>query len=532
MNQTMGLWQRAALMRAGFAKIPSTYVSFPEPRPRGLAARGIQYISGNFIIDGEVVEAPGQSIWTVGEGSRSHRALALGFEWVDDLVACGSKPAMELLRNWFDEFLANHEKFSGEIWVPEQVSARLIRMVNHGAVFLQTRDASQQKEYFRTVSQHYKFLGYTWTRAQSALSKATALVALVFAAHATQSPDTELDRHVETLARFCDDTIGQDGGIDSRNPEELMQIFSLLSWTSRVLEALGKPQDKSILKALERIAPCLRALRFANGSLTVFQGGGPGMPGRLDQALADGRVRFPAYPEGAMGFARLAANRSILISDAGQAQSLATASAFEFAAGRHPIFVNSGASDAFGERWADMGRRAIAHNMAVVDRADCVSLEGGTETSRETSADAETIIIRHSGYMTAFGLMVERRLTLANDGTMLGGEDKIYIPDGAAMKTFKSTARGADKLKLPVGLHFHLAPEVEAEINMGGSITSISLPNDQVWGFRQSGGKLSLKPSVLMAPNRLRPLATQQILVAGEVSDKGLNLTWILERLS
>ena len=532
MAEVMGLWQRASLMRAGFARVPSTYVSFPEPRPRGLAARGIQYTSGNFILDGEVIEAPGTSIWNLTDQSRSQRQSALAFEWVDDLVACGSKVASELVRDWFDEFLADHEKIRTDIWVPELVSARLIRMVNHGTVFLQGRSEAQQNEYFRTVAQHYRFLCYTWTRAKTDHAKITALVAMVFAAHATQSGDAEFDNHIGKLASLLDSAIAEDGGIASRNPEELMQVFSLLSWMSRVLEALEKPQDKSVLKALERIAPCLRALRFSNGNLAVFHGGGPGMLGRLDQALADGRVKFPAHPEGAMGYARLSAARSLVIADAGEAKMLPSSAAFEFAAGRHQIFANTGASGAFGERWAGMGRRSIAHNMAVIDRADAVLTPGGVSVERKHGTDSETIVITHDGYLTAFGLMVERRLTLSNDGKVLGGEDHIFIPDDAARKTFQSTARGVEgELKLPVGLHFHLVPEVEAQINMGGTITSISLPNDQVWGFRQAGGKLSLKPSVLMAPNRLRPLATQQIHVTADVFEGGLQLSWILERL-
>lgn len=532
MTEVMGLWQRASLMRAGFARTPSTYVSFPEPRPRGLAARGIQYTSGNFIVDGEVIEAPETSIWNLTDQSRSQRQSALAFEWVDDLIACGSKRASQLVRDWFDEFLADHEKIRTEIWVPELVSARLIRMVNHGTVFLQGRSEADQKEYFRTVAQHYRFLCYTWKRAQTDYSKTASLVAMVFAAHATEAGDAALDTHLKSLASLCDSIIAEDGGISSRNPEELMQIFSLLSWLSRVLEALEKPQDKSVLKALERIAPCLRALRFANGNLAVFHGGGPGMLGRLDQALADGRVKFPAHPEGAMGYTRLSAARSLLIADAGEAKKLPSASSFEFAAGRHQIFSNTGASSTFGERWEQMGSRSIAHNMAVIDRADCVLTPVGVTVERTHRDDSETLVIRHSGYVTAFGLMVERKLTMANDGKALGGEDRIFIPDDAALKRFETVARGvSDALRLPVTLHFHLAPEVKAQVNMGGTITSIALPNDQVWGFRQAGGKLSLKPSVLMAPNRLRPLATQQVHVTADVFKDGLKMSWILERL-
>ncbi|MEO1563819.1 MAG: heparinase II/III family protein [Pseudomonadota bacterium] len=529
MGEAMGLWQRAALLRAGFYRIPSTYVSFPEPRPRGLPARGIQYTSGNFVVEGDVIEAPGQSIWNIGADAPSSRRAALSFEWVDDLAACGTRAASQLIRDWFDEWLANHERIRGEVWVPDLVAARLIRMVNHGPIFLAGRTEADQKAFFRTVSQHYRFLTFTWTRTAADLSRISALVAMLFASYAMDATGKEFETHLEDLGLTCDTMIGDDGSIAGRNPEELMQVFSLLSWASRVLEALDYPQNKSILKALERIAPCLRSLRFANGNLAVFNGGGPGMLGRLDQALADGRVRFPAYPEGAMGFVRMAASRSVLIADAGPSV-LPTPTAIEFAVGRHPIFVNMGALDIYGPRYYDMGRRSSAHTMAVVDRADPVLLQDGVEIARTQDQGSQSLRLGHTGYLSTHGIAIERSLTLTADGQALGGTERFLIPADSE-KTFAAAARGATIPHLPTTVHFHLSPEVAAQINLGGTILSLALPNGQVWGFRQAGGKLTLKPSVLMTPNRLRPLATQQIQISGDITAGGIEFSWLLERL-
>ncbi|MEM9716322.1 MAG: heparinase II/III family protein [Pseudomonadota bacterium] len=532
MNEALGLWQRAALLRAGLARPSNTFVSFPEPRPRGLAARGIQYTSGNFIIDGEVVEAPDQSIWDVGQTSKSHRTAALSFEWVDDLVATGSKTSLNLMRDWFAGWQGQSDQPLSDVWDPYLVAHRLIRLLNHGTVFLQGLNGDQQRPYFATVTKQFRYLSYTWRQTDEGLPRITALVSLIFAAHATEATTPEIERYVTALGEACADLISEDGGIASRNPEELMQVFSLLSWTSRVVEALELPQNKQILKALERVAPALRALRFANGNLAVFQGGGAGMLGRLDQALADGRVRIPAHPEGAMGYQRMSASRSMLLVDAGPSVSLPSLGALEFAVGRHQVFANSGASNSFGEEWAEKGRRSIAHSMVVMNRAD-TSLNAEPPTvTRQDTPNGETLILQHNGYRSSYGLTVERTLTLSHDGRSLGGEDRIFVADAQARKTFDSVARGAAKLRVPISIHFHLAMETDAEINLGGTILSIKLANDQVWGFRQAGGKLTLKPSVLMTPNRLRPLPSQQIQITGDVSGDGLKIGWLLERLS
>ncbi|MEM0976449.1 MAG: heparinase II/III family protein [Pseudomonadota bacterium] len=532
MTQSLAFWQRAALLRAGFARTPSTYVSFPEPRPRGLAARGIQYKSGNFIIDGDVVEAPGQTIWDVGQDVEAHRRTAFGFAWLDDLVASGGPDVHMLVWDWFQKWLQGSSDRSAEAWRPEIVADRLIRLVNHGTVFLKGRTAEDQKLYFKTVAQHYRFLVLTWQRTEGALDRINALCALIFAAHATQAADAEVEKHETVLAQMCDTYIAEDGGIETRNPEELMQVFSLLSWTARVIDALEREPNTGISRAVARVAPCLRSLRFPNGNLAVFQLGGPGAPGRLDQALSDSRIKTPAHTEGAMGYARLSASRSTLLMDTGIAKTLPSTSAFEFSVGRHPVFVTPGASPDFGSLWAEKGRRSAGHTMLVLDRADTELGFGGGNVRRSETDDVVTLEYTHDAYLKKFGVSVSRRFTLSRDGKTLAGEERLTIPDDDSRKLFELGARGARKLRLPATLHFHLAASTEPQSDLGGSVISITLNNGQVWGFRHAGGKVTLKPSVHMAPNRLRPLATKQIQVSADMTADGLELVWLLERLS
>lgn len=63
-------------------------------------------------------------------------------------------------------------------------------------------------------------------------------------------------------------------------------MFTLLTWAAQALTDAGRHLPAAHLEAIARIAPTLRALRHADGGLARFHGGGRGLEGRLDLALA------------------------------------------------------------------------------------------------------------------------------------------------------------------------------------------------------------------------------------------------------
>ncbi len=68
-------------------------------------------------------------------------------------------------------------------------------------------------------------------------------------------------------------------------------------------------------------------------------------------------------------------------------------------------------------------------------------------------------------------------------------------------------------------LRFHLHPDVDAEVDLGGSAVSMALKSGEIWVFRHSGGlDLTLEPSVYLEKGRLKPRATKQIVLAGSLA--------------
>lgn len=154
----------------------------------------------------------------------------------------------------------------------------------------------------------------------------------------------------------------------------MLEVFTLLTWAAAALQERRAHPAPAHLDAIERIAPTLRALRHADGGLARFHGGGRGLEGRLDQALAASAVRGP-LPQGlAMGFARLHAGRSTVIVDAapppqGAASGNGHASTlgFELTSGRRPLVVNCGSGAIFGRDWHRAGRATASHSTLEIE---------------------------------------------------------------------------------------------------------------------------------------------------------------------
>ena len=117
------------------------------------------------------------------------------------------------------------------------------------------------------------------------------------------------------LVKECQEQIDVHGTIASRNPEELLDIFSLLTWVKQSLELTHAPAPEALMNSLARVAPVLRSLRHGDGTLARFHGGGQGSEYVLDQALAISGIRASAPQASAMGFARLTAGATALIAD-------------------------------------------------------------------------------------------------------------------------------------------------------------------------------------------------------------------------
>jgi uncharacterized heparinase superfamily protein len=523
--------------------------STPEPRTIGLFARGRQLAAGNFVLAGHLVES--RDPFGVEAPSPAWEAGLHGFGWLDHLAACGERAAREAAQGWVEDWITRFGDGTGPGWTPDLTGRRVTRWISNALFLTSGRDNS---DFFESLGRQTDFLARRWHAAEPGLPRFEALTGLAQASLALSGMGRHLPRARQALAQACAQDIDGDGGLSSRNPEELLEVFTLLGWAQLALSEAREEVPGELRAALARIAPTLRTLRHADGGLARFHGGGRGIEGRLEHALAvSGLERMPVKPV-AMGFARLDGGRTSVIVDAsapprGAAAHVAHAStlAFELTSNRRPVIVNCGSGLAFGPDWQRGGRATLSHSTLSIDgfsssrfgrspraddgRAPLLSGPGAVTLHRSDQRHASALLMSHDGYVETHGLTHIRNLDLSVDGRALLGEDTLAALDPAHRKRF-SAVLDAQKLQgVAYALRFHLHPDADPSLDMNGAAVSVALPSGEIWVFRFDGpGRLTLEPSVYLEPGRLAPRPCQQIVLRAVILDLTSQINWTLAK--
>lgn len=540
---------------ARFSSAATAFTTTPEPRTIGSFARGRQINGGNFLFAGYLVQAPGSSIWDLPMPDESFEVELHGFTWLDDLAAVGDMHAARNAPAWTHDWV---KRFSGGVgpgWTPDLTGRRLIRWINHSILLLNGQDSAVSSAFFKALSQQTVFLSRRWKATSPGLARFEALTGLIYAGLALEGMDSHVDAAMRALARECEREIDAGGGLVTRNPEELLEVFTLLNWAADALRDAGRVPAEPITKSITAIAPVLRALRHSDGGLARFHGGGRGMEGRLDRALATAAVRGVATHDRCMGFARISHGRTSVIVDAAppppraaSANAHASTLAMEVTSGRRPLIVNCGSGATFGRSWRRAGRATPSHSTLGIEGYSSSRL-GGADQKRDNDAEllidtpnevgferAEVeggtrLVVGHDGYIATHGLTHVRTLHIGFDGRALRGEDVLMARAESDKRKFdlmfdKSRLKG-----IPFSVRFHLHPHVDATLDMNGTAVSMALKSGEMWIFRFEGpADLSLESSVFLEKSRLSPRATKQVVLTGHAVEYATRVGWSLAK--
>lgn len=531
---------------------PATgFISNPEPKMIGHYARGRQLLAGNFLFSGHLIEAPGVSLWEAAERVTTSTNAAHGFTWLDDMAAVGDAKARQTAQAWLSDWVVRYGHGRRAGWTPDITGRRLIRWIAHGFFLLRGADKAASEAYFRSAAQQAIFLSRRWQAARPGLPRFEALAGMIYAGLSLQGMEGRVAPAINVLTRDCKVQIGPDGGIASRNPEELLEILTLLLWVETALHGADRDVPEALTSAMQRIAPTLRSLRHADGSLARFHGGGRGLDGWLDRALAG--VGTLEQPDRSlhMGYGRLSAGRTSIVMDVdvpptGHAAADAHAStlAMEVTSGRRPLIVNCGSGSSFGPEWRRAGRATPSHSTLTIEGLSSSRIvvaksgaeilqDGPQEVQSEISSlnDGLRLATAHDGYRRTNRLTHVRTIDLTSDGRAIAGEDLLTTLEEKDDPLF-DRALDAQKLQgIPWSVRFHLHPEVEAVIDLGGAAVSLTQKSGEIWVFRHDGvAEMKLEPSVYLENGRLRPRATQQVVLTGRAMSYSTRIRWSLSK--
>jgi len=549
-------WMNRAHARGASLSRPATaFTSTPEPRTIGVFARGRQITGGNFLFAGYLVQAPSTNIWDLPMPDAAFEADLHGCTWLDDLAAVGDVHATRRAQEWTHDWVNRFGSGKGAGWTPDLTGRRLIRWINHAILLLNGQDKQVSEAYFRSLATQTIFLSRRWKAATPGLPRFEALTGLIYAGLSLSGMDRHVGIAMRALARECQSEIDKDGGLSTRNPEELLEVFTLLNWAAEAIQDAGATPGAKHLSAIQSIAPVLRSLRHSDGGLARFHGGGRGLEGRLDRALATAGVRGTMGHELSMGFARVAHGRTSVLVDAAppprpEASGNAHAStlAFELTSGRRPLIVNCGSGATFGKNWRRAGRATPSHSTLGIEgysssrlgvagvvsghksellidapndvRFERIEVEGGTR-----------LVVGHNGYQASHGLTHVRTMHIGFEGRELRGEDVLLAIEPTEKRRFDLVYDKSKLEGIEYSIRFHLHPDVDAEVDLNGTAVSMALKSGEIWIFRPKGSvQMTLDSSVYLEKTRLSPRATKQIVLSGQAMEYATRVSWSLAK--
>ncbi|HEY0438434.1 MAG TPA: heparinase II/III family protein [Xanthobacteraceae bacterium] len=496
--------------------------------------RASEIYAGRFTFAGKVVVCDGRSPFSVLPPTAEWAEELESFGWLRHLRAAESSLTRSNARALVEDWIASRPQTHTIGWRPEVVGHRLVAWLMHAPFILNEADARFYKRFLRSLGRQVHFLLRMTPALRPGLPRLQATIALNYAALCMSARPRLARVAGRRLNEELQQQILPDGGHVSRNPGVLLDLLLELLPLRQAYGARDLPPPAALINAIDRMMPMLRFFRHGDGAFAHFNGMGPTSPDLLATVLAydDARGR-PVENASHSGYQRLEASGVVLLMDSGRPPPLALSQeahagclAFEFSARRHRVVVGTGLPSTGRDAWRHLARRTQAHStVTVADTSSCRFLEaprlqrligtvvmaGPTQVRVEREQEHDLLRLRasHDGYAARFGILHERSVALASDGSRIDGEDVLRPARGDYF-----SRRGEDEF----AVRFHLHPAVQASRLTHRNGAMLMLPNREVWIFEAHDHKAELEESVYLAGPH-GPRATVQLVIHGHARD-------------
>jgi uncharacterized heparinase superfamily protein len=496
--------------------------------------RASEIYSGRFAFEGKIVVCDGRSPFEMQPPSEEWAETLFGFGWLRHLRATDSAITRANACALVDEWMTMQGSWRSISWRADVLARRIISWLSQAPLLLHEADPRFYRRFLRQLSRQVRFLRKTLRASRDGLPRLQAIIALTYAALCMAGQVRALKGTTRQMADALERQILPDGGHVSRNPGALIELLLDLLPLRQAYAARNVPPPQALLNAIDRMMPMLRFFRHGDGNFALFNGMGPTPPDLLATALAYDDARgTPVANAPHSGYQRMQAEGAIVLVDTGRPPPIAVSHeahagclSFELSAKQQRIVVNCGLPAANRDSWRRVARATPAHSTATINGASSCRfatmlslrrligtpiVSGPTDVPvwRQDSDQASSLRASHNGYADEFGIIHERTLQLAADGTRLDGED-LFKP--AAGDAFPPAAKDQ------FAVRFHLHPTVKASLLNDGQGALLVLPNRDVWTFTAYQTKVEVEESAYLAgPDGPRRAA--QIVIHGRVRE-------------
>lgn len=521
-------------------RYPLKLIAAPDDPLFGDVARGRALLDGRIVFRGESHAIAGLD-FRAGDLSAGLRDHLHAFAWLRDLSSVATRAqaapiAEDLMARWLAAFA---DRVSGAAWRPDLWGRRILFWTAHAPLILSSSDLVYRSAVLNALARGARHLDRGADKTPPGPKRVAAWCGLVAAGLLIPGGDPRRAFAEAGLARALGTALFEDGGVVSRAPDALLDIVALLAMLRQSYAARRLDPPEAAEAALARMIPALLATCHADRGLGSWQGGGAVPAEQVAQAIEATGVRArPLRQAREWGYQRLTGGGAVLVMDAAPPPvaravdgGCASTLAFEFSDGPARIVVNCGGARA---AYATLPvaliaglRTTAAHSTLTLADSNSTAIHpDGTlgkgvsevELSRQESDAASRIEASHDGYVRRFGFVHRRQLVLTGDGRELRGEDAL-LPQGRRRRA------GAT----PFAIRFHLGRGVEVSPTADGLAAVLRVPGGTLWQFRVRGESLTIEESLWIDADG-RPVATQQLVIAGMADPGGASISWALKR--
>lgn len=503
--------------------------SLPEFRPSDTETV-IDMMQGRYLLAAKLVDTEGASPFSVEVDHEDWLQVLHGFAWLRHFRDIHDEGSRRFARTLVLDWIGRESQFDPDTWAPGLTAQRVLNWLRHYPLLVDGATPEQAATIARVLGTQVQSLKVRARFITSPYDRLLTAAALVGAALCDDEGRGEVEKYARRLCRVLEQQIDADGLHLSRNARIQLSILVEIT-TIRLALVRDYPDIARDLGArIDAMHKALDALTLTSGEPAYFNGCGQ----LQHDVLVAVQAQSPERPRESgsrlfSGYARLEAGATSIIADAGLVPPLAfaedagsSALAFEFSHGTELVVGNCGPAPAELPDSKPLFRRGIAHTgptinaESVDDLPERGPLSGllrarAEPVAAELDLEETALTLRTHGYEKTFGVAIERRMTLLNDGKTLVGQDKAL-------------ATGGD-ISGVVTLRFHLAPGAEVWRGNSENIARIYLANGTTWTFLWEGAELREEESVRQSTH-FGLHRTQQVVLEAQVA-AGHEIAWI-----